>query len=366
MAVKEKTHYVLCEIPERVYQKYDKGKVILNSARQLVDKNKKYVTNMKVVDMNPDLSSKTATNPDQITAQLSRRIDKLLSKTDHVEKIVKEAAKSAGNMTDELSGISGSVNFGNMVSGCNTALAIVGIAATIIGDVIIVRKINQMQGKVDEISRQNDQISNDVGDLKTSNENERISKYVEFYPKLLNSIEDLKNDNVSEEILRDTYNTLAEAAAYIVEMKNNFTASSMEKVEPLELIKLASYYMTAASLYLHAFKERHMTDGIALQPEIADYLEKPMNEVISEEMEDAIYRYFYSNSPGLPLEKDLYNLTFLLLFSFAENKQHFDNIKALALHADTEEHNIIIEVPEEVLTSDEYSELRQELALRAA
>ena len=148
--------------------------------------------------------------------------------------------------------------------------------------------------------------------------------------RLYNYILRLKKEIITNELLGDVYNELMEASAFIVEMKQNLLVRACDEISPELLFGLASTYMCCACLYELCYKAYYNNGDCALEERTAADLRQPIEQLLSEEVKDALYQFFYNKAVGLPIERDIQNNITLPMFGIASGKNLLDSAEKVA------------------------------------
>lgn len=212
----------------------------------------------------------------------------------------------------------------------NTALSGINIAASAIGDALILDKLSDVQKEVELVISSNQTILDKVNDIRNITVNEKLAEFQKMNTKLYNYIQRMKTETITDGLLGDVFDELMEASAFLAEMKRNFLIHACDEISPELIFELASTYICTASLYAICYKMHHKGDKAVLDDRTAKDLGYPIDLLLEDDMYDALYKFYYNRLPGLPIERDLQNSITLPIYGISIGKNVLDSAKVLA------------------------------------
>ena len=284
----------------------------------------------------------TTTDPVQTAA--IQKIKALGKTSSEIKKISTDILKQVNVLKNGVQTI-------QMLSYFNMALSGVNIAASAIGDALILDKLSEVQKEVELVISSNQTILDKVNDIRNLTVNAKFTEFQKLNTKLYNYILRMKTESITDGLLGDTYNEIMESSAFMVEMKRNFLIHACDEISPELIFELASSYMCAASLYAICYKIHHKDDNTVLDERTAKDLGYPIDSLLEDDMYNALYKFYYSRALGLPIERDIQNGITLPIYGISMGKSVLDSARILACSQSLPSEKVEVIIDEQLLAT---------------
>lgn len=230
----------------------------------------------------------------------------------------------------------------------NIAITGAGLAASIIGDVVIEHELKQMEDQLDQLLESNQELKKGIDQIRSMQINQKKERFDQLRMKLDNCIRRMQVDDVTDELLNETYNLLVDTRAFMNEMIQNAFEDNCREVDPTYLFNITPYYVCATSLLVINQALLRPKDKWIYSKHTLEDLQKPIILLRGTKMFQYLYGYFYDMLPGIPEEKTLLSFAVLPQAAFEAGKDMLDAVAQTAF-SDQEMDDILeIMVPEEL------------------
>jgi len=267
---------------------------------------------------------------------------------ENVQKAVNGLRGAANNVIGMVKNMEESMQLMQEFQMVNIALEAAGLASSIIGDVVIIDELHQMEEQLDQILSSNQELKKSIEQLRSMEINQKIERFDQLRMKLESCIKRMQVDEITDELLNETYNLLVDTRAFMNEMLQNVFEDNCREIEPAYLFKITPYYVCATALLvinqaLVRSKEKWIYSSHTLQDLI-----KPIEILRGQKMFDFLYDYFYDMCPGIPEEKLVLSFAVLPHFAFETGKDMLIAVEQVAFSDQGMEDVLKIVMPEEM------------------
>ena len=284
-------------------------------------------------------------DPVSDTAQVAARYQKqCLRQSSEIKRISNEVLQHVHQLGNGIQTL-------QALSYANVALSGANLAASAIGDAMILNKLSEMDGEIKQILASNQVLLDKIHSIRNMTVNEKYAEYQKLTTKLYNYIRRMKNEALSDALLGDVYNELMEASAFITEMRLNILAHACDEISPELLFELSSVYICAGSLYCLCYRSLHREDDFSLDERTLQDLRHPVELILQQDMHDALYDFFYTRSQALPIERDIQNCITLPMFGLASGKTVLDTAQVIAASTFGAEDKVEISIDDQLLAA---------------
>lgn len=240
--------------------------------------------------------------------------------TAHLQKTANEIKQMTEQVLESVNKLENVANNIKLLSCANLAVSGATLATSIIGDVIIAKKIDNISETIKTQYKQQSEIAKCIDDLIEFEKINQIGNYYKLNPQMISDSDILINiiyhkSDSADVRLDNIVVHLNETRSYLITLIESFINTHNFKINPNYIFELAENYFKTCELYITCLKymNKHINSRIIVE------WEKPIKMLLSINMSDALYTYTYNSINEFPSEETIINSIDLSMSGIAQN-----------------------------------------------